>query len=89
MKHSTKFMPTLDDFEFSKEEIEKPKDNRACLDFIGGEDAGIERVNDYLWGTKSVGKYVTTRNDLLGSNYSSKISPWLAIGALSPRYVYF
>jgi len=36
-----------------------------------------------------VGHYATTRNSLLGSNYSSKLSPWLACGSISPRYVYF
>lgn len=27
-------------------------------------------------------------NGMLGPNYSSKFSPWLATGSLSPRYVY-
>jgi deoxyribodipyrimidine photo-lyase len=31
--------------------------------------------------------YKETRNGLLGANYSSKFSPWLATGCLSPRHV--
>ena len=29
-----------------------------------------------------------TRNELIGANYSSKLAPWFACGALSSRYVY-
>lgn len=32
--------------------------------------------------------YKQTRNGLIGLDYSSKLSPWLATGALSVRYVY-
>lgn len=34
-------------------------------------------------------KYNDTRNNLLGSNYSSKLSPWLANGTVSIRKVYW
>jgi deoxyribodipyrimidine photo-lyase len=33
--------------------------------------------------------YKKTRNGLLGKNYSSKFSAWLASGSVSPRYVYW
>lgn len=82
-------MPTLRDFGFSKAEIEKPKDKRACFNFVGGEEAAVKRLDDYVNGTRSVGKYAITRNDLLGADYSSKLSPWLACGALSPKYIYY
>jgi deoxyribodipyrimidine photo-lyase len=45
-------------------------------------------VNEYFWETKALKKYKETRNGLMGRNYSSKLSPWLACGALSPRFVY-
>ena len=32
--------------------------------------------------------YKDTRNGLTGLDYSSKFSPWLATGALSPRQIY-
>lgn len=35
-----------------------------------------------------IAKYKQTRNQLMGINYSSKLSPFLAFGCLSPRLVY-
>lgn len=32
--------------------------------------------------------YKMTRNGMLGSDYSTKFSPWLASGSLSPRLIY-
>lgn len=55
--------------------------------FRGGESAGLARLNDYLWNTKSVRHYHETRNGMLRFDDSSKLSPWLALGALSPRRV--
>jgi len=86
---ATEYMPTLEDFGFSKAEIDIPKDKRACYDFIGGEEQATKRLREYIFETKSVGNYALTRNQLIGANYSSKFSPWLASGALSPRYIYF
>jgi len=63
-------------------------DDRACIPFHGGEDEGIKRCKDYIWGTKAIGHYAETRNQIFGANYSSKLSPWLANGSLSPRYAY-
>lgn len=86
---AAKEMPSLEEFDFSKEELKKEKDKRACYDFIGGEDQAVKRLREYIFDTKSVGNYAMTRNNLIGANYSSKLSPWLACGALSPRYIYF
>jgi deoxyribodipyrimidine photo-lyase len=83
-------MPDLvKDLGYSKEEIDRVVDKRACYDFKGGEDAGLRRVKEYIWDSQAVAQYATTRNQLIGSNYSSKMSPWLTFGALSPRYIYF
>lgn len=54
----------------------------------GGESLGIQRLQNYLWDTKSVLHYHETRNGLLKRDDSSKFSPWLAWGALSPRLIY-
>ena len=35
-----------------------------------------------------IATYKETRNGLLGGDYSSKLSPWLAQGCLSPKYIY-
>ncbi len=82
-------MPTLVDFGFSEEEIKKPKEAKGYFDYKGGEDAALKRCKEYIFGTKSVGQYAATRNDLIGDSYSSRLSAWLACGAISPRYIYF
>ncbi|MDX5372275.1 MAG: deoxyribodipyrimidine photo-lyase, partial [Pseudomonadaceae bacterium] len=55
--------------------------------FSGGEPAAQARLRDYLWLSQGVRRYQETRNGMLGSEYSSKLSPWLANGCLSPRRV--
>ena len=63
-------------------------DSRAVLQFQGGETAGLARLNSYFWQEDCLKNYKETRNGMLGANYSSKFSPWLALGCLSPRYIY-
>jgi deoxyribodipyrimidine photo-lyase len=58
------------------------------LAFEGGEAAGRERLEAYLWEEDRLRGYKRTRNGLLGAGYSSKLSPWLTLGCLSPRRVY-
>ena len=50
----------------------------------GGEAAALAHLGQYL-ARGLPHSYKRTRNDLLGLDYSSKWSPWLATGALSPR----
>jgi deoxyribodipyrimidine photo-lyase len=56
--------------------------------FIGGEDAGLKQLNYYLWDKDLLKIYKETRNGLLGWDYSSKFSPWLSAGCLSPKQIY-
>ena len=63
-------------------------DVRSAFKFQGGESAALERLNNYLWKTDSVATYKETRNGLIGEDYSTKFSPWLAVGSLSPRQIY-
>jgi deoxyribodipyrimidine photo-lyase len=67
---------------------EPPEDERAVLPFEGGETRGRERVQTYLWERDKLRTYKETRNGLLGADYSSKLSPWLSLGCLSPRWVH-
>jgi deoxyribodipyrimidine photo-lyase len=64
------------------------EDHRAVLRFTGGRTAALERLDHYLWGSRALGHYKETRNALLGADNSSKLSPWLATGALSAREVW-
>lgn len=57
--------------------------------FKGGGTAASKRMHHYLWETDALAAYKNTRNGLLGADYSSKLSPWLALGAVSPRQIYW
>ena len=61
---------------------------KAVMAFRGGEKAAHERINAFMSSENGLENYRETRNHLLGSNYSSKLSPWLANGCLSARQVY-
>ncbi len=63
-------------------------DDRKVFNFQGGETAGINRLNSYLFSSNAIATYKETRNGMLGENYSSKFSPWLGLGCLSPREIY-
>ena len=63
-------------------------DKRAAISFKGGESAAITRLNHYFFETKSISNYKETRNGLVGADYSSKFSAWLALGCLSPRFIH-
>ncbi|WP_322804305.1 DASH family cryptochrome [Vibrio alfacsensis] len=60
--------------------------NRA-RSFIGGERAGLAHCHRYFSSTFA-SEYKQTRNELDGMNASTKFSPWLAHGNISPRMVY-
>lgn len=63
-------------------------DQRAEYLFDGGECAGLERLHTYFGAERHLDTYANTRYDLTGPNKTAKISPWLASGCLSPKYVY-
>ncbi|PRY89981.1 DASH family cryptochrome [Mongoliibacter ruber] len=69
--------------------LEEPEsDPRTVLVFEGGEEAGLRRLQTYFWENDCLKDYKQTRNGLIGADYSSKFSPWLALGCLSPRYIF-
>lgn len=63
-------------------------DPRTACPWPVGETSGLARLHSYLWESKSLAHYHDTRNGLLGPDFSSKLSLWLAHGALSPRLIY-
>jgi len=65
----------------------KPIDSRAAIHFKGGESEAIKRMNHYFFESKSISSYKETRNGLVGADYSSKFSAWLALGCISPRFI--
>jgi len=54
----------------------------------GGEQAGQQWLEHYLFETRSVDHYKQTRNRLIGAHFSSRLSAFLAWGNLSVRRVW-
>ena len=77
-------LPTLSELDLKEITI----DERAAIQFKGGESEAIKRLNHYFYETKCLSKYKETRNEMVGSNYSSKFSAWLAMGCISARFIH-
>ena len=78
-------LPTLTELGF--EDFDVPP--QTAFPFRGGETEANNRLEDYFFGTKKLGYYKKTRNGLVGVDYSSKFSPWLANGSISARSIYW
>ncbi len=77
-------LPGLEDLGLNPEKT----DARAAMVFKGGETTAQQRLHNYFVTTKAIATYKETRNGLIGENYSTKFSPWLALGCLSARSIY-
>jgi deoxyribodipyrimidine photo-lyase len=77
-------LPTLEALGLAKTKI----DSRAVLQFKGGETEAIKRLHHYFYDTKCLSSYKETRNGMVGADYSSKFSAWLALGCISARFIY-
>ena len=78
-------IPTLKELGFTNFYIHV----NTAFPFKGGEAEAIKRIQNYFWETKKLGFYKKTRNGLIGVDYSSKLSAWLANGSISPRIIYW
>jgi deoxyribodipyrimidine photo-lyase len=78
-------IPSLKDLDFTEFET----DERSAFPFRGGEDEALKRVEQYFFEQRNLETYKETRNGLTGTDYSSKLSAWLANGSISPRQIYF
>ncbi|MBT3539784.1 MAG: DASH family cryptochrome, partial [Opitutae bacterium] len=78
-------LPTLGSLGFE----ESPKHERAVLDFKGGAKLGKKWMHQWIWERDCLKEYKETRNGMVGSDYSSKLSPWLSIGCISAVEVYW
>jgi deoxyribodipyrimidine photo-lyase len=81
----TTLIPTLADLGF--ESIQQH--HNTAFPFKGGENQAKNRIKTYFWETKKLAVYKKTRNGLIGKDYSSKLSAWLANGSISPRTIYW
>jgi len=77
-------IPSLEELGYTPVE----NDERSVLAFKGGERSALARLDYYLWDSDHAKTYKKTRNGLLGGDYSTKFSPWLAAGCISPKRIY-
>lgn len=66
----------------------KPNIPPEGIKFTGGEHAALSRLKHYLWDTDLLKNYKRSRNDMMGMDYSTKLSPYLSSGCISPRRIY-
>lgn len=71
-------------------EVKNEKSSFPYLEnqFLGGENTALDHLEDYLL-KKLPHSYKETRNKLFGIDFSTKFSPWLAIGCISAKYIAF
>ncbi len=82
-KAKSTLIPAFSYFGFS------PKEYESATPFVkGGEQEALERLNYYTFETELLTSYRWTRNKSQGMDYSSKFSPYLALGCISPREIY-
>lgn len=64
----------------------------TAFPFDGGETAALRRLSAYCFeptpSNAPLQTYKQTRNGLLGERYSTKLSPYLAHGCISPKFIY-
>mmetsp|Transcript_37358 Transcript_37358/g.74084 ORF Transcript_37358/g.74084 Transcript_37358/m.74084 type:complete len:843 (-) Transcript_37358:390-2918(-) len=90
-------VPTLVDLGFSLSDVAATEviEPRAWLHWLGGESTGLARLEEFIWGQRALQQYVGTTDWSVGGkctasrNQTSKLSPYLAFGCLSPRLVYW
>lgn len=78
-------LPSLQDLGISSAGIKK---EQPFL-FRGGESAGVERLQYFVWDRELIRNYKETRNGMIDWDHSSKLSPYLAAGCLSPKMIYW
>jgi deoxyribodipyrimidine photo-lyase len=78
-------IPTLKELGFDDFNIHR----NTAFPFKGGETEALKRIENYFFETKKVGFYKQTRNGLVGVDYSTKFSPWLANGSISAKTIYY
>ena len=84
--------PALTQLSASRSIGNPPADARSAFPYSteqwqADEPSALAHVERYF-ASDLPQHYKGTRNGLIGSDYSTKFSPWLAVGSLSPRTIY-
>lgn len=65
----------------------RPSDTQSAHPFEGGSTSGHDRLA-YLIASGSMNGYKDSRNGLLGTDFSTKLSAWLALGCMTARQIH-
>lgn len=82
---TSNIIPSLEDLGLESFKVHK----HSAFPFRGGETLALKRLNNYFFDTENLSQYKQTRNGLIGTDYSSKFSAWLANGSISARTIYW
>lgn len=90
-------VPTLLDLGFTKDDVSmtEVREPRSQCPWQGGESSALTRLEEYIWRNNALRTYVGTTDWSIAGKCSaskdqtSKLSPFLAFGCLSPRFVYW
>ena len=64
-----------------------PTETKSAHSFHGGSAAAHDRVH-HLLSSGAATSYKDTRNGLLGLDFSTKLSAWLALGCITARQIH-
>lgn len=95
-------IPTMEDLGISENAISRAASDRYSIggSLKGGENEALRKLDEFLSEARlNIGNSLKGKQGAkcessklpscgIGSSFSCKISPWLATGCLSPRYVY-
>merc|ERR1712151_714893 len=83
------FLPSLQDLGYSAVEAEAAHvdDPRGVMMWEGGEEAAWARLQKWVFDDDHLKDYRDIQNGMLGEGFSSKLSPWIARGCISPRRI--
>ncbi|GAB5465486.1 MAG: DASH family cryptochrome [Candidatus Kapaibacteriales bacterium] len=87
-KQDAEFFDNVDNLFEELVKEDKVIDDNTAFPFGGGESEAFNRVEYYINNSRIIESYADTRNGLIGKDYSTKFSPWLANGSISSRYIY-
>ncbi|HBK83347.1 MAG TPA: DASH family cryptochrome, partial [Flavobacterium sp.] len=82
---NTTSIPHITDLGFNAFQVHE----NSAFPFKGGENNALARIENYFFETQNVSQYKQTRNGLIGADYSSKLSAWLANGSVSAKTIYW
>jgi len=65
-----------------------PSNADSAHPFLGGSTPGHDRIK-HLISSGSMSSYKETRNGMLGQDFSTKLSAWLALGCITARQIHW